>query len=160
MEPPRPESERRRLRFRDGLRLIAGIVVASLAAGPVFLLLPMVAAALAGVDLGADDGFPMGGGSLWLLPVLAVREMFLPALIATTLGAVSLTVAGAMVPEARTYKVWIVAGAIEALLVCLLFPALLQAREMILAMVLAGTVCAAICRAFTRWPEETGDAQA
>lgn len=160
MEPPRPESERQRRRFRDGLRLIAGIVVTSLAAGPVFTLLPTVVAALAGVDLGPDDGFPMGGGSVWLLPVWAISEMFLPAQIATTLGAVSLAVAGAMVPEARTWKVWIVAGAIEALLVCLLFPALLRVREMILAMVLAGTVCAAICRAFTRWPDDLGNAQA
>jgi hypothetical protein len=159
MEPARPGNERQGPRLGDGLRLIAGILAAAIAAGPVLVLMTMAAAALAGVGAQPDDGF-LRGGSFWLLLAQAVREVFLPALIASTLGAVSLAVAGAMVVEARTYKVWVVGGGIEALLVCLLVPDLLKPVQLAAAVAVTGMVCAAICRAFVRWPEAEGGAQA
>jgi hypothetical protein len=46
------------------------------------------------------------------------------------------------------------AGAILAGLICLLFPDLLSFRLLAVALLVTGIFCGVICRAFARWPED------
>ena len=153
-----PEPNRRQ-RLVDGPRLLAGIVVAALAAGPVFFI--------AGTLLAAVIASPGGEVFRWAeaqpLPfilLMAVRYAFLPALLPMTLGAAAMAVLGAMFRSARSWLAWLAAGALLAGLVCLLFPDLLSFRVLSVALLITGIVCGAICRAFTRWPEDAGAAEA
>ena len=149
----------RRQRLVDGPRLLAGIVVAALAAGPVFFI--------AGTLLSAVIASPGGEVFRWAeaqpLPfilLMAVRYAFLPALLPMTLGAAAMAVLGAMFRSARSWLAWLAAGTILAGLVCLFFPDLLSFRLLAVALVVTGLVCGAICRAFTRWPEDAGASEA
>ena len=155
---PAPETHRRR-RLVDGPRLLAGIVVAALAAGPVFFI--------AGTLLSSVIASPGGEVFRWAeaqpLPFIlltAVRYAFLPALLPMTLGAAAMAVLGAMFRSARAWLAWLAAGAVLAGLICLLFPDLLSFRLLAVALVVTGLACGAICRAFTRWPEDAGAAEA
>ncbi len=62
--------------------------------------------------------------------------------------------AGAMFTGARSWLAWLAAGAVEAGVICLLFPDLLGFRIVLVALVATGIVCAAICRPFARWPAD------
>lgn len=162
-----PEPSKRQ-RLVDGPRLLAGIVVAALAAGPVFFLagiyLPLV---VAGTPV-EEMAFGLPGNSNTSLPILlllSIRYAFLPALLPNVMLAAMLAVLGAMWVKARAWTVWLAAGALIAVLVALLVPEMWTMRQLLIALAMTGMVCGAICRAFTRWPEdatagETGEGQA
>ena len=155
---PAPETNRRR-RLVDGPRLLGGIVVAALAAGPVFFiagtLLSGVIASPGGEVFRWAEGQPLP-----FILLLSVRYAFLSAILPATLGAAGMAVLGAMFRGARSWLAWMLAGAMVAGLICLLFPDLLSFRLLAVALVVTGIVCGAVCRAFTRWPEDAGASEA
>jgi hypothetical protein len=136
-----------------GLRFGAAIIVASLAAGPIFwfsALLVSLPSSLPVLDLGI----------LWIaiftIPYGAIFA-FLPVLIGTAV----MTALGAWFRWARSPLVWIAAGGLGgALFVVITTGAPAHDLSFLVTMVPNGAACAAICRAFTRWPEPDGDAQA
>jgi len=145
-----PEPSKRQ-RLVNGPRLLAGIVVASLAAGPVFfiagtLLSPVIASPGGEVFRWAE------GQALPILLLLSVRYAFLPALLPMTLGAAAMAVLGAMFRRARAWLAWLLAGAILAGIACLLLPDLLEFRLLAVALLITGMLCGLVCRAFVRWP--------
>lgn len=154
-----PPSEPPRRRWIDGPRLLIGIVVASLAAGPVFFLagiyLPLV---IAGSRVEEAVFFQAGADAppLPLLLLLAIRYAFLPALLPLTILAAALAVLGAMWMTARAWAVWVATGLLAAGLVALLFPDLWTMRQLLIALAITGMGCTATCRAFARWPDEAG----
>ena len=140
-------------RLVDGPRLLAGIVVAALAAGPVFF----IAGTLASGAIASPGGEVFSWAEPQALPfilLLAVRYAFLPAILPVTLGAAGMAVLGAMFRRARSWLAWMLAGALLAGLTCLLFPDLLAFRLLAVALLVTGMICGAICRAFARWPED------
>lgn len=150
---PTPEPNKRQ-RLVDGPRLLAGIVVTALAAGPVFFL----AGSLASRFIASRGGEVFGlveGQALPIILLLSVRYVFLSAVLPVTLGAAAMTVLGAMFRRARSWLAWMFAGALLAGLICLLFPDLLSTfRRLGVALLVTGPVCGLICRAFARWPED------
>jgi hypothetical protein len=127
-----------------GLRFVAAIVAASICAGPLFWL--------GLVLLGrSSDAF-----AILIIP-LGAYFTFLPNLIGTAV----MTMLGNRLRSARSSFAWIAAGAAGGLaFAVILTGTTLPDPHVAAAMVLTGMACAAICRAFTHWPEETGDAQA
>lgn len=145
--PNRPQ------RLVDGPRLLAGIVVAALAAGPVFFIAgALLSGALA--SPGAEAFRWAEAQDLPFLLLLSVRYAFLPAILPVTIGAAAMAVLGAMFRGARSWLAWLLAGAMLAGLLCLLFPDLLSFRLLAVALLVTGMLCGALCRAFARWPEE------
>jgi hypothetical protein len=149
-EAPAPN---KRQRLVDGPRLLAGIVVAALAAGPVFFI--------AGTLLSTVIASPGGvfgwveGQALPFVLLLSVRYVFLPAILPVTLGATAMAVLGAMFRGARSWLAWLLAGLVLAGLICLLFPDLLSTfRQLGVALLITGGACGLICRAFARWPQD------
>ena len=149
---PTPEPSKRQ-RLVDGPRLLAGIVVTALAAGPVFFI--------AGTLLSGSIASPgeevfswAEGQALPFILLLAIRYAFLPAVLPVTLGAAAMVVLGAMFRGARSWLAWMLAGAILAGSSCLLFPDLLTFRLLAVALLVTGIISGAICRAFARWPED------
>lgn len=148
--PPPDEPVRRRL--IEGPRLLAGIVVAALAAGPVFFL----AGSLARPFIASPGGEVFGWEEAQALPLLlaqAVRYAFLPALLPVTIGAALMAVLGAMFLKARAWLAWLAAGTIEAALLGLF---VLDYPLLAVALAVTGLACAAISRAFARWPADEG----
>jgi len=149
-EAPAPN---KRQRLVDGPRLLAGIVVAALAAGPVFfiagtLLAPVIASP------GSVFGW-VEGQALPFVLLLSVRYVFLSAILPVTLGATAMAVLGAMFRGARSWLAWLLAGLILAGLICLLLPDLLSTfRQLGVALLITGSACGLICRAFARWPHD------
>ena len=147
-EPSRPQ------RLIDGPRLLAGIVVAALAAGPVFF----IAGTLLSGAVASRGGEVFRWAEAQPLPfllLLSVRYVFLSAILPATLGATGMAVLGAMFRSARSWLAWMLAGAVLAGLICLLYPDLLTTyRLLAAALLLTGVVCGAICRAFARWPQD------
>jgi hypothetical protein len=154
--PPRP-SEPGRRRLIDGPRLFAGIIVGALAAGPLFFLAGTFAAPLI-PSLGGEAFRWTEGQALPLILIEAIRGAFLSALLPMSLGAAMMGVLGVLFRRARSWLAWLAAGLAEAGLICLLFfsgfPLLMAA------LFVTGLGCAAICRAFARWPDEGADASA
>ena len=144
----------RRQRLVDGPRLLAGIVVAALAAGPVFF----IAGSLLSTVIASPGGEVFSWAEAQALPfilLLSIRYAFLPALLPMTLGAAAMVVLGAMFRHARSWLAWLLAGAMLAGLICLLFPDLVSRyRLLAVALLITGLVCGAISRAFVRWPED------
>ena len=155
MDPaPRPNKSRRLV---DGPRLLGGIVVAALAAGPVFFLAgTLVTGAVA--SPGAEVFSWAEAQALPFILLSAIRYAFLPAVLPVTLGAAGMAVLGAMFRRARSWLAWLLAGVLLAGLICLLFPDLLSFRLLAVALLMTGTICGAICRAFARWPEDADSA--
>jgi hypothetical protein len=148
---PEPTS---RQKLVDGPRLLAGIVVAALAAGPVFFTAGTLLSGLI-VSPGAEAFRWAEGADLPILLLLSVRYAFLPALLPVTIGAAAMAVLGAMFRRARSWLAWLLAGLVLAGVVCLaLFPDLLTFRLLAVALLITGIACAMICRAFVRWPED------
>jgi hypothetical protein len=150
---PAPEPNKPR-RLVDGPRLLAGIVVAALAAGPVFFIAGTL---LSGLITSPGEEVFHWAAEAEALPVtvlLSIRYAFLPAVLPVTLGAAAMAVLGAMFRGARAWLAWMLAGAILAGLICLLFPDLLSFRLLAAALLVTGIVCGIICRAFARWPED------
>ncbi|HYI49866.1 MAG TPA: hypothetical protein VEX35_15520 [Allosphingosinicella sp.] len=134
------------------LRFIGAILVASLAAGP----LMWFAMVLMNIPTVPGVGWEILSVAIQTIPLGALFA-FLPNLI----GATVMTGLGALFRPARSPFAWIGAGALGGLLVAAIFnAAALDDKSMFVAMILTGMACAAICRAFTRWPEEAGHAQA
>lgn len=157
MDPKPPANKRQRL--VDGPRLLAGIVVAALAAGPVFFIAGTL---LAGV-IASPGGEVFSWAESQSLPFIlltAIRYAFLPAILPTTLGAAAMAVLGAMFRGARSWLAWPLAGAILAGIACLLFPDLLVFRLLAVALLTTGAICGIICRAFARWPQDADAAEA
>lgn len=153
---PTPAPNKRQ-RLVDGPRLLAGIVAAALAAGPLFFiagtLLSNVIAAPGGVFGWVE------GQALPIVLLLSVRYVFLAAILPVTLGATMMAVLGAMFRGARSWLCWMLAGLVIAGLICLLFPDLLSTfRQLGIALLITGSACGLICRAFARWPEDAGAA--
>ena len=149
MDPAPAPSKRQRL--VDGPRLLAGIVVTALAAGPVFF----IAGTLASGFIASPGREVFSWAEAQPLPfilLLSVRYAFLPALLPATLGAAAMAVLGAMFRRARSWLAWMLAGAILAGLACLLFPDLLAFRLLAVALLVTGLASGLICRAFARWP--------
>jgi hypothetical protein len=153
MDPtPAPNKPQRLI---DGPRLLAGIVVAALAAGPVFFIAGTLASGFI-ASPGAEVFRWAEAEALPLILLYSVRYAFLPALLPATLGAALMAVIGAMFTGARSWLAWLAAGAMEAGVICLLFPDLLGFKLVLVAVVATGVLCAAICRAFARWPQDEG----
>lgn len=151
-----PEPSKRQ-RLVDGPRLLAGIVVTALAAGPVFF----IAGTLVSGFVASPGGEVFRWAEAEALPFIllnAIRYAFLPAVLPVTLGAAAMAVLGAMFRRARSWLAWMLAGAILAGITCLLFPDLLVFRLLAIALVITGIICGIICRAFARWPEDAGAA--
>jgi len=140
-------------RLVHGPRLLAGIVVAALAAGPLFFIAGSLVSAFI-ASPGGEVFHWVGAQDLPLILLLSVRYAFLPAVLPVTLGAAAMAVLGAMFRRARSWVAWMLAGAGLAGLICLLFPDLLTFRLLAVALLITGIVCAIICRAFARWPED------
>ena len=155
MAPAPGPSKRQRL--VDGPRLLAGIVVTALAAGPVFFIAGTL---LSGVIASpGQEAFRWAEGqALPFILLLSVRYAFLSAILPVTLGAAAMSVLGAMFRGARSWLAWMLAGTILAGIACLLFPDLLAFRLLAVALLLTGIVCGIVCRAFARWPEDAGAA--
>jgi hypothetical protein len=150
---PAPEPNKRQ-RLIDGPRLLAGIVVAALAAGPVFFIAGTLVSGLI-PSQGGEVFSWVEDQSLPFILLLSVRYVFLSALLPVTLGATAMAVLGAMFRRARSWLAWMLAGALLAGLICLLFPDLLSTfRLLAVALLITGIFCAIICRAFARWPED------
>ena len=148
---PAPEPSKRQ-RLVDGPRLLAGIVVTALAAGPVFF----VAGTLVSGLIPSPGGEVFRWAEAQALPLVllqAVYYAFLPSILPVTLGAAAMVVLGAMFRGARAWLAWMLAGALLAGLICLL-PGLLTFRLLAVALLITGIVSGAICRAFARWPED------
>ena len=141
-------------RLVDGPRLLAGIVVAALAAGPVFVIAGTLLSGAIG-SRGAEVFRWAEGQPLPFILLLSVRYVFLSAILPATLGAAGMAVLGAMFRGARAWLAWLLAGAALAGLICLIFPDLLTVyRLLAVALLITGMICGAICRAFARWPED------
>jgi hypothetical protein len=144
----------RRQRLIDGPRLLAGIVVAALAAGPVFFIAGTLLSGFVS-SYGGEVFRWTEGEALPFILLRSILYVFLPALLPVTLGAAGMAVLGAMFRRARGWLVWMLGGAILAGLTCLLFPDLLSTfRLLAVALLITGVACGAICRAFARWPED------
>ncbi|HTU12630.1 MAG TPA: hypothetical protein VMG08_17195 [Allosphingosinicella sp.] len=149
---PAPTANKRH-RLVDGPRLLVGIVVAALAAGPVFF----IAGTLVSPFVASPGGEVFRWAEAEALPLIllyAIRYAFLPAVLPVTLGAAAMVVLGAMFRGARSWFAWMLAGAMLAGIVCLLFPDLLAFRLLAVALFITGIACATICRAFVRWPRD------
>ena len=130
----------KRQRLVDGPRLLAGIVVAALAAGPLFF----IAGSLSSSFIASPGGEVFSWAEAQPLPfilVLSIRYAFLPALLPVTLGAAAMAVLGAMFLGARAWFAWGLAGAILAGIACLLFPDLLAFRLLAFALLVTGIIC-------------------
>jgi hypothetical protein len=132
---------------------MSAIIAASIAAGPLFWL----CVALMGLSSGMTD---MSGEFGWFairsIPVGAFFA-FLPNLI----GTAGMTALGSRFKPAQSPFAWIGAGAVGGLVVAVILTGTrLPDPYIAAAMVLTGMACAAICRAFTRWPDEADGAQA
>lgn len=147
-EPNKPQ------RLVDGPRLLAGIVVAALAAGPVFFIAGTLLSGLIASPGGEVFRWASEAEALPMILLLSVRYAFLPAVLPVTLGAAAMAVLGAMFRGARAWHAWMLAGALLAGLICLLFPDLLSFRLLAVALLVTGIVCGILCRAFARWPED------
>jgi hypothetical protein len=150
---PAPEPARRQ-RLVDGPRLLAGIVVAALAAGPIFFTAgTLLSGAIA--SRGAEVFSWAEAQPLPFILLLSIRYVFLSAILPATLGAAAMAVLGAMFRGARSWLAWMLAGAALAGLICLLFADLLSVyRLLAVALLITGLACGLICRAFARWPED------
>ena len=149
---PAPEANKRQ-QLVDGPRLLAGIVVTALAAGPVFFL----SGTLVSGFLGSPGGEVFRWAEAQALPLIllqAIYYAFLPAILPVTFGAAAMVVLGAMFRAARAWLAWMLAGAILTAIICLLFPDLLTFRLLAVALLITGMVSGIICRAFVRWPED------
>ena len=143
-------------RLVDGPRLLAGIVVAALAAGPVFFITGTLLSGAIG-SRGTEVFRWAEAQPLPFILLLSIRYVFLSAILPATLGAAGMAVLGAMFRGARSWLAWMLAGAALAGLICLLFPDLLSVYPLLaIALLLTGISCGLICRAFARWPEEAG----
>jgi len=153
---PAPAANRPQ-RLIAGPRLLAGIVVAALAAGPVFFIAGSLLSGFVASPGGEVFGWTTDAEALPLILLLSIRYAFLPAVLPVTLGAAAMAVLGAMFRGARAWLAWMLAGALLAGLVCLLFPDLLSRyRLLAAALLVTGIACGLICRAFARWPEDAG----
>lgn len=150
---PAPQPIRRQ-RLVDGPRLLAGIVVAALAAGPVFFIAGTLLSGL--IDSRGGEVFRWAEAqALPFVLLLSIRYAFLTAILPATLGAAGMAVLGAMFLRARSWLAWMLAGLALAGLICLLFPDMVMTyRLLAVALLVTGIVCGAICRAFARWPED------
>lgn len=150
---PSPEPNKRQ-RLVDGPRLLGGIVVTALAAGPLFFIAGTLMSGLI-ASRGGEVFSWVEGQPLPIILLLSVRYVFLSAVLPVTLGAASMAVLGAMFRRARSWLAWMFAGAVLAGLICLLFPDLLSTfRQLGVALLITGILCGIICRAFARWPED------
>lgn len=148
----------RRQRLVDGPRLLAGIVVAALVAGPVFF----VVGTLLSTVIPSPGGEVFRWAEAQALPLIlltAVRYAFLPALLPMTVGAAGMAVVGAMFRSARAWLAWLAAGMLLAGIACLLFPDLLAFRLLAISLLVTGGACGLVCRAFTRWPQDADAAE-
>ena len=146
----------RRQRLVDGPRLLGGIVVTALAAGPVFFLAGTLLSGLI-ASRGGEVFHWAEGQALPFTLLIAIRYAFLPALLPVTLGAAAMVVLGAMFRSARAWLAWMLAGLLLAGIICLLFPDLISTYGLLaVALLLTGLLCGTICRAFARWPEDLG----
>jgi hypothetical protein len=153
MDRPAPEPNKRQ-RLVDGPRLLGGIVVTALAAGPVFFVAGTLASSFV-PSLGGEVFGWAKGQALPLILLQAIYKAFLSSLLPVTLGAAAMVVLGAMFRRARSWPAWMTAGAILAGIICLLFTDTLSTyRLLAVALLITGIICGAICRAFARWPED------
>lgn len=149
--PPEPN---KRQRLVDGPRLLAGIVVTALAAGPLFFIAGTLLSTLV-ASRGGEVFHWAEAQSLPFILLLSVRYAFLSSLLPVTLGAAAMVVLGAMYRRARSWFFWMLAGASLAGIICLLFPDMLSTyRLLAIALLITGMACGLICRAFIRWPED------
>lgn len=155
---PEPAPSKRQ-RLVDGPRLLGGIVVTALAAGPIFFIAgTLLSGAIA--SRGTEVFRWADGQPLPFILLLSIRYVFLSAILPTTLGAASMVVLGAMFRRARSWLAWMLAGMILAGIICLIFSDLLSNYRLLgVALLITGPVCGAICRAFARWPEDADAAE-
>jgi hypothetical protein len=148
-----PEPSKRQ-RLVDGPRLLAGIVVTALAAGPLFFIAgTLLSGAIA--SRGTEVFRWAEGQPLPFILMLSIRYVFLSAILPTTLGAAGMVVLGAMFRRARSWLAWMLAGVMLAGIICLIFSDLLSTyRLLAVALLITGAICGLICRAFARWPED------
>jgi hypothetical protein len=136
-----------------GLRFGAGVLLASLAAGPIFWF----SAILISLPTNTTS---LDWALLWIATITIPYGgifAFLPIVI----GAAAMTALSAWLRWARSRLAWIGAGGLGgALYATINVGALPNEWQVPAAMVLTGMGCAAICHAITRWPDGDDGAQA
>ncbi len=124
-------------------RLAVGILIATLAAGPIFVL-PFIGMGLIRGDTTAPSALAQG---------LAISAFAIPygamlAILPNVLGAAAMVWAGGQLPLARSWIAWASAGLVSGALLGLLIG---TGGPLMLGW--TGLWCALICRAMARWTD-------
>ncbi len=130
---------------------LKGSMAAALAAGPICSLLLCL-------DYTADAihrGHASSGELFYIwyyFPFLPCwLGCFVLTIIPNTIGSIALGLLGTILPEARPWAVWPIAGGGIAMLVPFLLDGRTAPHEDYLLGAAMGAACAGICRFFTRW---------
>jgi hypothetical protein len=146
------DGEEPRLRMRLDSNPLVGIMAASLAAGPISILLFLLGSTAYLIHGHASSGELF---YLWReFPILLVRGTligFVASIVPNAIGSMTLGMLGAILPVVRRRAFWPIAGGGIALFI----PLLLEGRSVLYENCLYGAAiggaCATICRFFTRW---------
>jgi hypothetical protein len=127
-----------------------GAVIASVSAGPIFVL----AFALTGLSAGVDAASALGAGLVAIVGVgvIAIPFGFMLSIVPNLIGAWILAMLGQGNDGVRLPVVWIVVGSLAAGLFAWAIRPSFGGAEMVVAFAATGGACALICRRFTRWP--------
>jgi hypothetical protein len=129
-----------------GLRFGAAIIVATLAAGPIFWFSALL------VSIPSNPALLDWG--MFLLAILTIPYAVIFAFLPILIGTATMTALGAWFLWARSFFAWIGAGGLGGALFAAINSGTEPSDLQILAvMALTGAACAAICRALTRWPD-------
>ena len=146
------DGEEPRLRMRLSSNPLVGIMAASLAAGPISILLFLLGSTAYLLHDHASSGELF---YLWReFPMLLVRGTligFIASLVPNAIGSMTLGMLGVILPVARRWAFWPIAGGGVALFIPLLLEGRSVLYENCLYSAAMGAACAAICRFFTRW---------
>jgi len=129
-----------------GFRFAGAVIVASLAAGPITWFGAVLISLPSGRGTLSSEVLAF---ALLTIPYGAIIA-FLPNLVGTAI----MTALGSWFPLARSPLAWIGAGGLGGALFAILNSGpTLTDGPFVAIMTLTGMACAAICRAFTRWPD-------
>lgn len=140
------------LRMRLSSNPLVGIMAASLAAGPIGILLFLLGSTAYLIHGHASSGELF---YLWReFPILLVRGTligFIASFVPNAIGSMTLGMLGTVLPMARLRAFWPIAGGGIALFIPLLLESRSVLYENCLYSAAIGAACAAICRLSTRW---------
>jgi hypothetical protein len=147
------DEEESRLRMRLSSNPLVGIMVASLAAGPIAILLFLLGSTVYLIHDHARSSFIF---YVWReYPYSSLPRGTLFGFVASmgpnAIGSWTLGMLGTVLPIARLWAFWPIAGGGIALFIPLLLEGRSVLYENCLYSAAIGAACAAICRFFTRW---------